>query len=490
MADRFVFANFAITTLVEAIGPIDTTLLINADDFTRFPSLVQGGKFPLILAEDDDEVEIVYVTVLTSGGVATVERGQEGTQARSWLAGTVARHGFTAATVRSAAGFNPRGAYSASLQYNPGDVVESAGISYINQAASIGQTPIAGSPYWMQVFSPPGAAATALNWQNRWSPSVTYAVGQVVSWLGRIWQSNVNLNLNSTPAVNNPNWTHIARWSGSAWYEPVLDLSGTNNYSVTLTETEGPADLYDGMTIKVRVASPNTSNATLAITRGTTAFGAKPLRRRAGVELANGELRAGELYRFTYLAGSQEFISDRLSPSDTPIIREYKTSTTWSKPAGLRFVVVELWGGGGAGNSSIVAPGGCGGGYAKKKILASALGATETVTVGAGGVLNSDGTGGTGGTTSFGAHVQASGGGQGGSASVGSGFNGDQNLSGQLGGIGVAGAHVGAGGNAPFMSGAAPAAAVQTFAMTNSGGGGSSGGGLGAAGYCVVTEYY
>jgi hypothetical protein len=76
---------------------------------------------------------------------------------------------------------------------------------------------------------------------------------------------------------------------------------------------------------------------------------------------------------------------------------EYFTSGgTWTKPAGLQYVEVEVQGAGGngAGGSSGAFAGGGSGAYTRKKILASALGATETVTIG-----------GIGSATSFGSHL-------------------------------------------------------------------------------------
>lgn len=91
---------------------------------------------------------------------------------------------------------------------------------------------------------------------------------------------------------------------------------------------------------------------------------------------------------------------------------------------GLRAVRVRVVGGGGSGGgcantgsgSNAEGGGGGGGGYAEAFILDSALATSETVTIGAGGVPaatgNNDGS--TGGTTSFGSHVSATGGAGGG----------------------------------------------------------------------------
>lgn len=105
-------------------------------------------------------------------------------------------------------------------------------------------------------------------------------------------------------------------------------------------------------------------------------------------------------------------------------MRVYTADATWTKPDGLAYVVVEVIGAGGGGSTrgssgktTYGGAGGGGGGYSRKRILASALGATESVTVGIGGTASKTGStntdGGTGGTSSFGSHCSANGGGGG-----------------------------------------------------------------------------
>lgn len=188
-----------------------------------------------------------------------------------------------------------------------------------------------------------------------------------------------------------------------------------------------------------------------------------------------------------------------------PQVVTFTSSGTWTKDAGLKYVVVELIGGGGGGGyandsdsfEEAAGAGGGAGGYSRKIILASALGSTETVTVGAGGAGGtSGGNGATGGTTSFGSHLSATGGSgaingadqAGGVGGLGS--SGDINISGGVGGTsrnfsedngrtsgieGMGGAGV-FGGSPAYGSGGK--------------GGWDSNGTAGTAGIVIVTEYY
>jgi len=94
---------------------------------------------------------------------------------------------------------------------------------------------------------------------------------------------------------------------------------------------------------------------------------------------------------------------------------------TWTVPAGVDAVRVRVWGGGGY-------SGGSGGGFALKSIYGISGTTSITITVGIGG--NNSVT--TGGTSSFGSFVSATGGATGGGA-AGVGSGGDVNYTGGLG---------------------------------------------------------
>lgn len=238
---------------------------------------------------------------------------------------------------------------------------------------------------------------------------------------------------------------------------------------------------------------------------------------RGLVELAT----AAEINAATATGGSGAALvvtPDQLKLTTNPVVNVYTAGATWSKPAGLKYAVVEVIGGGGGGagggaTNNTGGGGGGGGGYSKKTIAVATLGATETVTIGAAGAAGASGNndGGVGGTSSFGAHATATGGSPGlaqGSGSTGgaggTGGSGNLNTAGSGGGAGnssgTSGVPSGAGGSS-FYGGGGKGTASEAAGATggNYGGGGAGGargstgsqaGGAGAAGLVIVTEYY
>jgi hypothetical protein len=197
----------------------------------------------------------------------------------------------------------------------------------------------------------------------------------------------------------------------------------------------------------------------------------------------------------------------------------FTASATWTRAAATKSVVVEVKGGGGGGGgvssaAGYLSGGGGGeGGTAIKRITSP--GATETVTVGAGGTAgaNTGGYGGTGGTSSFGAWCSASGG-VGGPGNTGSsiqlpggaggtGAGGDQNRRGAVGllNCAIASNFLAISGNGGGEGGG-NAVLASTAGVAGANGGGGSGassaqfagnaaaaGGAGGDGYVMVWEY-
>lgn len=186
------------------------------------------------------------------------------------------------------------------------------------------------------------------------------------------------------------------------------------------------------------------------------------------------------------------------APTGTQV---FTGSGTFTVPAGVTRVEVEVWGGGGGSMASsgagVFTNGGAGGGYSRKIVGGLVPGATVAVTVGAGGTASASGVaGGNGGSSSFGAHCSASGGagavvtvGLGSAAGIGSG--GDINLGGGLGQGAITSVTAGSGGmGAMGGPGGWGNVSVSNLGIVPGGGAGGAGDGLvgsaGAAGMVVV----
>jgi hypothetical protein len=205
-------------------------------------------------------------------------------------------------------------------------------------------------------------------------------------------------------------------------------------------------------------------------------------------------------------------------------ISTFTASGTWTKPVGCNSVVVEVCGGGAGGGGviatgaghTICSVGGGGGGYAMKRITTP--GATEVVTVGAGGAGGNTGgsNGAFGGTSSFGGWCSATGGVSGTGVSIaassnylngvsgGNGSGGTINIPGQASadsaGFAVAPNGIASnGGSSRFGSGGIGTLNNEGLAATGYGGGGGGvqlgaltpghNGGAGTSGIVVVWEY-
>lgn len=181
--------------------------------------------------------------------------------------------------------------------------------------------------------------------------------------------------------------------------------SGVNNYFALYQVVGGSTTLQNsgagGLYLNTVQAQPiifltnNTSRFTIG-SSGEFGIGATPTYGTSGQVLKSGGTGAPPTWGTV--------------TTSSPTILTYNSSSTWTKatdvPAGCTMAMIEVWSGGGGGSRSASSGQTCGGGggaYNYIVIPISSLGATETVTVGAGGLgATVAGFGGTGGNSSFG----------------------------------------------------------------------------------------
>jgi hypothetical protein len=269
--------------------------------------------------------------------------------------------------------------------------------------------------------------------------------------------------------------------------------------------------------------NPNTGMA-LDLSQNTNSFGL-PVgttgQRPTGV---NGMLR----YNSTtpgveaFYGGTWKTLASTISSGgiNTVIIQKFTASGTYTPSSGMLYCDIRLvGGGGGGGGASAQASGGGGGGagaFSEAVFSSGTVGASQTVTIGAGGTAGSaGGNGGSGGTTSVGTLITAAGGG-GGTGSTNNAVAATGGVGGNSGtalvsaggagnfGVGVnipSTIEFGAGGTggSSYFGGGGPGGAQEANGSDGvapgSGGGGAASegtgktGGAGAAGYVQITEY-
>jgi hypothetical protein len=174
-----------------------------------------------------------------------------------------------------------------------------------------------------------------------------------------------------------------------------------------------------------------------------------------------------------------------ISASGVPTMQVFTSSGTFTVPAGVSRIMVAAWGGGGGGGASYgqYSGGGGGGGGFGQGVFSVTPGTLFTVTVGAGGSLGSPSgtTPQSGGTTSFGSLLSASGGGASQNAGLATGpqigglggtSSATLNITGAQGSGGATGSSVS---SASSSNQAYPAGGAGGAAGGNGGGGGGGG---------------
>jgi len=304
----------------------------------------------------------------------------------------------------------------------------------------------------------------------------TYAAGQVFRFIaaGANTTTGVTLNINSTGAKSITKNGTTALAIGDIKNAQVVTVVYDGTQFQLQTNIVGVTTFSagsTGLTPSTATSGVVTLAGTLAVANGGT--GSTSAGTNGQVLVSNGTV----------------FAPQTLSTSGLLINTNYYTSSsTYTKATNNpTYIIVEMVGGGGGGGNGFIGGGG-GGGYARKKILASALSASETVTVGTGGAIGVAGV-----TSSFGSFCSASGGSTttvapGGAGGIGS--NGDLNIRGQGGGGGgsVTAGFYGTGGSSQLGGGGYGSINAIGGAGGQYGGGGGAGA-AGAAGIVIVYEY-
>lgn len=80
--------NNCYSTLGASVSSAETTIRVQAGHGVRFPVIGSGDWFPLGLQDDAGNIEYCRVTARTGDSMSVV-RGQEGSQARAYSAGSL-----------------------------------------------------------------------------------------------------------------------------------------------------------------------------------------------------------------------------------------------------------------------------------------------------------------------------------------------------------------------------------------------------------------
>lgn len=439
------FSNNSSATLAASINSTVTTIALTAGQGALFPSAGGGDYFYATLVDSSNNLEIVKVTSRSVDNLVVL-RGQDGTTAKSYIAGDKLE-------------LRPVAAALEAMQTEADAALE----DHVNQTS--------------------GA-------------HVATAIANTPS--GNVASTNVQ------DAINELDTEKFAKTGGTMTGAISVEVSGASDFAGLFKNNNSAID------IEFKAGGSGSANRLFSgANAGTEVLYAE----KTGKVVTQGgfEIDGGVL---TFPDGTTQATAAGGGVGGSPVnLTVFTANGTWTKPANLKAVIVKVIGGGGNGGAATgqspggtaKAPtpgytgaggGGGSGGYSEKRILASALGATETVTIGPAGS-----------TSSFGTHATATGGAAGaaGANSAGAGgagglgASGDINSRGSAGTTGFMSYNGGIGGSSVFGGGAAATGGVGANGGPYGGGAsgafrgastGTNAGGTGASGVVIIEEYF
>lgn len=332
------------------------------------------------------------------------------------------------------------GAWSNSVTYNQGQIVDSGGTLYISVINSnTGNNPSTSPSDWQQV----GGTNSSV-FLGAYNSGTTYALGNQVTYgtPSGYYISLVNSNTGNTPSSSPSDWQLISSantdiyegsYSGATAYVPGNSVSYSDgNYYVCISNTTGNAPSATGSSFWTLLG---TSNALIGAWSNSVAYsqgmqvtfsGNFYTALAANTNISPSTNASNATWQLVGPNSLDNLVDGTVTGrTATPVNVQVFTSgtTNWTKPALAGSVFIYLTGGGGGGGvgSTVTAgAGGGGGGISFQVVPASVLGSTVSVTAGAGGTSSSSG-----GSTSFGSILQATGGAGGIAATPGTGGTGN-----------------------------------------------------------------
>src|SRR3990167_7532302 len=130
-----------------------------------------------------------------------------------------------------------------------------------------------------------------------------------------------------------------------AYHDYAADAGSTDDYAITVS----PAitAYATGQVFPFEANTANTGACTLAV-NGLTAT---TIKKDVTTDLVTDDILAGQIHQVVYDGLNFQLIS---RTSVSPVVRTYLTAgspATWTKPSGLKYVIVEVQAGGGAGGN-------------------------------------------------------------------------------------------------------------------------------------------